>query len=146
MKTGSPVFASCLNCDQTILLMREGMRQHMLLPKVVLNRLPAQIEKQIVQKPEESLFYKPLAKLPDSISKADRDRLQEQAAAAITNAVVPSYQKFQKFFTGEYLPASFNKVGFWQVPNGDKLYEMEARKFTTTAMTPQQIQIRGGSQ
>lgn len=132
--------------DQTITLMREGMRQRMLLPKVVLNRVPAQVAKQIVQKPEESLFYKPLAKLPASISKADQDRLREQAAAAITNAVVPSFQKFQKFFTGEYLPASFDKVGFWQVPNGDKLYEMEARRFTTTAMTPKQIHETGLSE
>jgi uncharacterized protein (DUF885 family) len=132
--------------DQTIVLMREGMRERMLLPKVVLNRVPAQIAKQIVQKPEESLFYKPLAKLPASISKADQDRLREQASAAIANAVVPSFQTFQKFFTSEYLPASFDEVGFWQVPNGNKLYEMEARKFTTTAMTPKQIHEAGLSE
>jgi uncharacterized protein (DUF885 family) len=132
--------------DQTIALMREGMREHMLLPKIVLNRVPAQVEKQIVQKPEESLFYRPLAKMPVSISKADQDRLREQATAAIANAVVPSFQKFQKFFTGEYLPASFDQVGIWQVPNGDKLYESEARKFTTTAMTPKQIHEIGLSE
>jgi uncharacterized protein (DUF885 family) len=47
---------------------------------------------------------------------------------------------------GEYLPASFDQVGIWQVPNGGKLYEFEARKFTTTGMTPQQIHEVGLSE
>ena len=132
--------------DQTIALMRAGMRERMLLPKIVLNRIPAQIDKQIVQKPEDSLFYKPFLKIPRSISKADQDRLREQAAAAIGNAVVPSYQKLQTFFKGEYLPASFDQVGIWQVPNGGALYEFEARKFTTTGMTPKQIHETGLSE
>ena len=132
--------------DQTIALMKAGMQERMLLPKIVLNRIPAQIEKQIVRKPEDSLFYKPFLKLPPSIPKADQDRLREQAGAAITNAVVPSYQKLQAFFTSEYLPASFDQVGIWQTPNGAALYEFEARKFTTTGMTPRQIHELGLSE
>lgn len=125
--------------DQTIALMREGIREKMLLPKVVLNRVPAQIEGQIVAKPQQSRFYRPFEQMPAAISKDEQQRLREQAAAAIANSVIPSYAKFRAFFADEYLPASFDRVGIWQVPNGEKLYEHDTRVFTTTTLTPAQI-------
>src|ERR1700674_43786 len=44
--------------EQEIALMREGARTHVMWPKIVLNRVPAQIDKQLVSKPEESPFFK----------------------------------------------------------------------------------------
>ena len=37
--------------DQSIALMKEGARTHVMWPKIVLNRVPAQIDKQLVAKP-----------------------------------------------------------------------------------------------
>jgi uncharacterized protein (DUF885 family) len=48
--------------DQTMALMKEGARAHVMWPKIVLNRVPAQIDKQLVEKPEESAFFKPFKK------------------------------------------------------------------------------------
>src|SRR5205085_10616461 len=45
--------------DQTIALMRQGIKERMLLPKVVMQRVSGQIAKQIVTDPEQSPFYKP---------------------------------------------------------------------------------------
>jgi hypothetical protein len=55
--------------EQEIALMREGARAHVMWPKIVLNRVPAQIDKQLVAKPDDSPFYKPLKKFPDSIPR-----------------------------------------------------------------------------
>ena len=43
--------------DQNIALMKEGARVKVMWPKIVLNRVPAQIEKQLVSKPEDSPFF-----------------------------------------------------------------------------------------
>ena len=125
--------------DQTIALMREGIKERMVHPKVIMERLPAQIEKQIVSDPTQSGFYKPFEHFAPGISASDRQRLDQEARQAIEQGVVPSYRKFKEFFVKEYLPACFDQVGVWQVPHGDELYAYEVRQYTTTDLTPEQV-------
>lgn len=129
--------------DQTIALMREGIRARMLLPEVIMQRIPAQIDRQITSSADESLFYKPFKRFPASIPIADQERLMKDALAAIASNVIPSYRNFKKFFTEEYLPASYKEVGAWQMPEGATMYAFLVRKYTTTNTTPQEVHARG---
>jgi uncharacterized protein (DUF885 family) len=132
--------------DQTIALMKEGARTHVMWPKIVLNRVPAQIDKQLVEKPEESPFFKPFKKFPDAISGADRERLTKAGLETIASGVLPSFQKLKKYFVEEYLPAAFDEVGLWKMPQGAEYYAYLARRHTTTDLTPQQIHEKGLSE
>jgi uncharacterized protein (DUF885 family) len=132
--------------EQEIALMREGARARVMWPKIVLNRVPAQIDKQLVSKPEESPFFKPLTKFPAAITTPDRDRLTKAASDAIAAGVIPSFQKLKKYFVDEYLPAAFDQVGVWQMPQGAEYYACLTRRHTTTALTPQQIHEKGLSE
>jgi uncharacterized protein (DUF885 family) len=132
--------------DQTIATMRAGIKAKVVHPKIVMQRVPAQIDKQIVDDPTTSGFYKPFKKFPESIPTSDRDRLQTAAAKAIAEKVIPSYQEFKKFFEAEYLPACFDNVGAWQLPHGDEMYAFFARQHTTTDLSPQQIHELGLSE
>ncbi len=125
--------------DQTIALMREGMRRGMVQPKVTMQRLPGQIEKQLVAKPAQSPFFKPLQHFAAGVSATDRERLTNAATAAIGESVLPAFQRFQKFFAAEYLPACLDGVGAWRLPGGEALYAFVARSFTTTELTPKEI-------
>ncbi len=129
--------------EQTIALLREGTRTKTLYPKIIMERVPRQIDKQIVAQPDESPFFRPFKKYPNDFSEADRKRLTDAAREAITASVIPSYKKFKDFFAGEYLPASFDKVGIGERANGTAAYEFLARRYTTTEMTPQQIHDTG---
>lgn len=123
-------------------LMREGIRARIVHAKIVMQRVPGQIEKQLVSNPEKSPFYKPFANIPKTLA-ADRDRLQAEARAVITQHVVPAYRAFHTFFVKEYLPACFDQVGCWQMPEGAARYAFEAKKFTTTSLTPREIHELG---
>ena len=125
--------------DQTIALMQQGIKEHMVHPRVIMQRLPAQIDKQIVDDPAQSGFYKPFRHFSKSISTEDQQRLSASAKQAITQQVVPAYKKFKDFFVSQYLPACFDKVGVWQVQQGDELYAYEVRRYTTTNLTPDQV-------
>ena len=125
--------------DQTIALMREGIRERIVQPKIVMQRVPRQIDNQIVAAPEKSPFYKPFQNFAAPVPDADRKRLARAASEAIAADVIPAYRRMKDFFVGEYLPACFEQVGAWQLPNGDAMYAFFARKYTTTRLSPPEI-------
>ncbi len=125
--------------EQTIGLMREGIKARMLLPKIVLERIPAQIDHQIVTDPKASPFYKPFTRFSGEISAADRARLGAAAERAIATSVVPAFRQMKEFFVGDYLPASLDKVGIRQLPEGEAMYGFFVRLQTTTSLTPSEI-------
>ncbi|HEV3469804.1 MAG TPA: DUF885 domain-containing protein [Pyrinomonadaceae bacterium] len=129
--------------DDTIALMREGKAAGLMWPKVTQQRVPAQIDKQIVARPEDSPFYKPFLKFHPDVPESERARLAAAAREAVASAVIPSFRRLRDYFVGEYLPASYDQVGIWQWPNGAEAYAFYARSYTTTNLTPQQIHEKG---
>lgn len=117
--------------DQTIALMREGMRRKLVQPKIVMQRVPGQIERQLASNP----FLPPFA--------THTPELRNEATLVIETAVLPALRKFKQFLEAEYLPACYDGVGIWQAPEGAKLYSYFARNFTTTALTPDEIHAIG---
>jgi uncharacterized protein (DUF885 family) len=125
--------------EQTIGLMRAGIKARMLLPKIVLERIPAQIDHQIGADPKASPFYKPFMRFSGEISEADRARLGAAAERAIATFVVPAFRQMKEFFVRDYLPASLEKVGIWQLPESEAMYGYFVRVQTTTSLTPKEI-------
>ena len=130
--------------EQTTALMRQGIKEHLLWPKVVMNRIPAQIARQIVDKPDDSPFYKPFKSYPepkdgDPAAREKYETILDKAHHVIEQGVIPAYRTFQKFFADEYLPACYDQVGAWQMPDGGEAYAFYARQHTTTNLTPEQI-------
>jgi prolyl oligopeptidase len=124
---------------QTIELMRLGAERGVIHSRVVMQRVPDQIERQIVDDPTTHLFYKAFRSFPPTVGAADQERLQKEARELIAGTIVPEYRKFLKFFNETYLPACHEEVGVWQVPRGYELYELRCREYTTTNLTPQEI-------
>jgi len=129
--------------DRFTALLREGIRERMVHPKVIMERIPGQIDKQIVSDPTQSGFYKPFLHFPGAISPADQQRLQQEAKQAVEQQIVPAYAKLKQVFVSEYLPACYDQVGAWQLPHGDELYAQMIRHYTTTTMTPEEVHQTG---
>src|SRR3546814_11157894 len=70
--------------DQAIALMTEGVRNGNVPPKVLMERVPAQIAAQIVEEPAQSPFYRPFTKFPDAVPEADRKALAADAQRTIS--------------------------------------------------------------
>ncbi|MFO1096138.1 MAG: DUF885 domain-containing protein [Planctomycetaceae bacterium] len=125
--------------DQTIALLRAGAQAGIIHPRIILERIPAQIAKQIVDDPQQQLFYKPFRNLPDTIPPIEAERLRSAACDVITTAIIPAYRDLQRFFAEVYLPAGLLEVGIWQLPDGNAHYAARCREFTTTQLTPDEI-------
>ncbi|MEP4890577.1 MAG: DUF885 domain-containing protein [Aliiglaciecola sp.] len=125
--------------EQNQTLMETGISQGIMPSRDTMLRIPAQIQKQLVEQPEQSLFYKPFANINDSIAENEKARLQQQAKSIITDQIVPAYGAFYEFFVEQYLPATRASHGLWDTPNGKASYEQKVRYFTTTELTPDEI-------
>ena len=125
--------------DQTIALMRLGLKEKRTAPRVILRRQPDQIRAQLVDDPTKSPFYAPFLTMPDSIPAAEQSALKARAAKAIASVVVPQHKRYEKFFVNEYLPKCRESVGASALPDGQAFYAYRAKLFTTTDLTPDQI-------
>jgi uncharacterized protein (DUF885 family) len=129
--------------SQTIALMRAGIAEGRMPPKITMQRIPAQIAAQIVDDPSASRFFAPLRRFPDGIDEVTRQRLRAEANAAIGESVVPAYRRFQEFFHDEYLPKARDGIAASELPDGEAWYRHIARRYTTTALTPDEIHAIG---
>jgi uncharacterized protein (DUF885 family) len=125
--------------EQTTLTLREGVALGIVHPRVAMERVPAQIAKQIVDDPERSPFFAPFRRVPTALPAAERDRLVREAKVEIAGAVVPAYRRLRDFFVREYLPACWPDVGVWQLPRGGDAYAYLVRRHTTTALRPDEV-------
>ena len=125
--------------DQNIALLEQGLREHRTQPRVIMNRVPAQIAKQLVAKPEDSPFYGPLRRFPAQIGPADQQRLSREASAAITEVVIPAYRRLGDFFAKKYLPKLRTTDGIWDTRDGLAYYQNRIQYHTTTNLTADEI-------
>jgi prolyl oligopeptidase len=125
--------------DQTIDLADAGRKAGLMPPAILMQRMPEQISAQVVEFAADSPFFRPFAELPESFAAADRERLRAEATGTIEDTVIPAYRELDKYFNDEYLPAATESIGLSQLPNGSAWYEHQARSYTTTRLTPDEI-------
>ena len=132
--------------DQVIALMQEGVKAGLLPPRVLMNRVPAQLAAQIVDDPALSPFYRPFKQFPAAIPPVEQARLQASAQAHLRDQVIPAYRKLQAYFLRDYLPLARSSISATDRPDGQAYYDFLARYYTTTAMGSEAIHALGLSE
>ena len=125
--------------DQHIENMRAGIARGMVLPRAVLAGYDGTMSSQIVADAGESLFFEPFVEFPSTLPESEHERLRRQGAAAITDVVVPAYERLLAFFLDEYVPAARETLGASHLPDGEAYYAYRVRHFTTLDLTPRQV-------
>ena len=125
--------------DDTVANMRKGMRNKLMPPKFLLEKVADQ-SKEIADTPaDKSPFAIPLTKFPESFSDADKERIRRDMIAAVEKHIIPSYRKFQTFVRDEYAPKGRTEVGVWALPDGAARYAFLVQNQTTTSLKPEEI-------
>lgn len=130
--------------DQNIALMRTGITEKRLRPRIAMQRVLPQIAAQLVDKAEDSAFYAPFKRVPESVDAALRQQLDIGAQSVILESLVPAYRRLYTFIEKEYLPACpDHEYGVSTQPQGAAYYAWLVRRHTTTNLTPDQIHDLG---
>ncbi len=124
--------------------MRAGLARGFTPPKVTLMGRDASLTPMAEAKNAEStIYFKPLEKMPASISTAEQKKLRDEAAATIMNGLVPAYASLLKFWRDEYVPHAQDSLAAEALPDGKAYYQSKILEFTTLTLTPDEIHAIG---
>ncbi|MGA2855376.1 MAG: DUF885 domain-containing protein [Candidatus Sulfotelmatobacter sp.] len=129
--------------DQAMANMRQGMRDGLVPPRYLLEKVAAEADGIAGNAGEASPFAAPLKKFPAAVSQADQKPLREAVLATIAGQVLPAYQRLANFVRNEYAPRGRTDPGLWALPDGAARYRFAIRRVTTTDLTPDQIHELG---
>ena len=125
--------------DQTIDLMKRGVKEGWVPPKIILVSVPDQIKAQFGKLVEESPLFKPFKDFPESIPSEEQTRLIDEMLSVLTEYVYPAYETLYSYFIESYLPSCGESIACKDFPNGDVYYKYQIKSYTTTNLTAEEI-------
>ena len=128
--------------QQTIEVMRAGERDHLMPPKVIVDKLPGQCDGIIAANP----FLLPTKKYSLTISAVDQQRLTALITKTVNDEVFPAYRAFAKFLREEYDPKGRENLSIESLPDGKRRYAEAVKTMTTIDITPAQVHELGLSE
>jgi uncharacterized protein (DUF885 family) len=132
--------------DLTMGLMRHGMKDGLMQPRFLLEKVADQADTIATQAPEKSPLAQPFLKFPKSVAEEDQRRLRERGLGVIRDSVLPAYARMARFVRNEYAPKGRAEPGVWALPDGAARYAFDVKESTTTNLTPDEIHQLGLAQ
>ncbi len=132
--------------EQTQALLQKGLESGVTPPRITLRDVPKQVEDVAVADPAKNPLMRAFNEMPAGIASSERERLQREAAMTLTNNVLPAFRQLHQFLTAKYLPGARESIGCSELPDGKEWYAFNARRSTTTTLTPGQIHQLGLSE
>jgi uncharacterized protein (DUF885 family) len=125
--------------DQAIANMREGMKRGVVQPKSVMQSALPQFKQLVAAKPEESIYFGPVKKMPAAFAQPDGKKLAGAYRAVIERKLNPALARLVTFLEKEYIPACRDSTGWSALPQGADWYRVRVASQTTTDLQPEQI-------
>lgn len=125
--------------DQAIANSRIGMKNGVVQPRALMEKVIPQLDALIKDDAEETLFWRPITTMPDSFPAADKARITAEYRTLIEQQLMPAYREMREFVADDYIPATRTSAGLGALPGGDAWYAYNVRNSTTTDLTAAQI-------
>ena len=132
--------------DRAIGRFKEGEAAGVFETKMTIKNVIEQFDTQLKQPVEESPFYQPVKKFPESFSQADKTRLEAAYRAAITNDIYPAMKRLRDYLSTSYLPKARDGYGLMYMKGGKELYAYMVQSTTTLPLTPEEVHQTGLSE
>jgi len=117
--------------DQYFVNLREGLEKGVSQPKIIFKGYESTYETHIVDDFQESYFFSPLKKFPESLTSSQKDSVLIEGKIAIENIIIPQFKRIKNFFETEYLPNTRTTIGISETPNGKAFYQNRINFYTT---------------
>lgn len=128
---------------EVITSLREGVKRGIVQPCIVVERLLPQIAAHATGSPEESIFWRPVTRMPATIAAEERTRLTALYRTLIGGQVIPAYRQLHEFLRDKYLPLCRDTIAWSALPQGDAWYRFLARAWAGTDTPVEDIHETG---
>lgn len=125
--------------DSAIVAMRQGINNNITLPKVLANKLLPQVKAQLHDDVTKSIFWMPVANMPETIKGQDKVRLTADYRKMIGESLIPAYARLAKFLENDYIPKARNSIGLTELPDGHDWYQHQIKLHTTLNWSAEKI-------
>jgi uncharacterized protein (DUF885 family) len=127
--------------EQYLLGLKIRESRDIIPPRFVIERVLEEMRNFVATPAEENILYTSLAKKleeAEEIDDAQAADVLQRAEASINENVYPAYETFINYF-GELEAKAGDDHGVWHLPDGDAVYRLALRFFTTTSYTADEI-------
>jgi len=125
--------------QQTTEVLRAGMKDGLMPPKIVVGQMPEQCAGIVSANP----FLLPQKKFPASFSAEEKQRLTAAMTQAAQEEVLPAYKKLAAFLRDEYVPKGRTAISVESLPDGKRRYAEAVKAMTTVDVTPEAVHQLG---
>jgi len=132
--------------DRSIDRFRQGMASGVFETKLTITNVVDQLNTQLAQKTEESPYYGPIQKFPESFTDADKARLTAEYKEVIEKGIYPVNARMRDFLRDSYLPLAREQVGLSAMKGGEGLYQYMIEQTTTLPLKADEIHQLGLSE
>ena len=116
--------------DSAIANMRQGMASGVVQPRALMVKVLPQLDALIKDKPEDTLFWGPIARMPADFSAQDKARLTAAYREMIGERVMPAYRELRAFIANANLPTTRTAPGNDALPDAAAWYAYTAKNST----------------
>lgn len=132
-----------LRVKQVIHWMLEGKRLKWVTHKASLQKVPGQIDQQLMDDVTKSPLYAPFTKLGADVPADKRAAIAADAQRALREQVMPALRELRRVVADELLPASPESGAMSDYPGGREVYQYQVARQTTVKMDIQAIHDLG---
>ena len=121
------------------LKIREGL--DIIPPRFVIERVLKEMRDFVATPASDNILYTSLAKKleeAEDIDASQADALLERVELSINDDIYPAYELFINYFS-ELEAKAGDDHGYWHLPDGEAVYKLALRFFTTTSYTADEI-------
>jgi uncharacterized protein (DUF885 family) len=125
--------------DSAMVYMKKGIKEKVVIPRVLAEKIVPQFQDLLTPKVEDHLFYSSCKKFPADFRPMQKNKFAKAYATLITKKLNPQFEKFIAFMKSEYIPACRATSGIGSIKGGNDLYKVCVKQWTTTNKTPEEI-------
>ena len=129
--------------DRAITRFREGLDTGVYATRLTTENVIKQLDGQLATPVQESPYFAPITRMPDSIAAADRVRLAQDYERVVSDDIYPALRRLRDFLANDYLPQARTEVGLSSMKGGRALYARMIEDSTTLPLSADELHQLG---